>query len=164
MNKIFLTNEDFSRMAGQLCSQILKIRDQFQWVVGIERGGLPLSQWLAYALQKPHSSITISLYGDRTVKTGTPPHIWFGPHWDKIIKSPFLLVDDIVDSGETLRLFQELTFVDKATYWLATLHWCEENSPNQKPDFFVEKKRKADWIVYPWEKDEECPQQVVDKH
>lgn len=154
MNKIHLTDADFSRMASNLCSQVLRVKDQFQWVVGIERGGLPLSQWLAYALNKPHSSIKISLYGD-SQKKGLPAHAWFGYHWPTVIKAPFLLVDDIVDSGETLDLFRELTLVDKPTFWLATLHWCEENSPYRKPDFFVEKKAKTDWIVYPWEKDEQ---------
>lgn len=143
-------------MATQLCSQILAIRDQFQWVVGIERGGLQLSQWLAYVLQKPHSSVKISLYGDSDKKQHiAQPQIWLGHHWQTFIKSPFLLVDDIVDSGETLDLFRELTLVDKPTFWLAALHWCEENSPYRKPDFFIEKKAKTDWIVYPWEKDEQ---------
>lgn len=139
-------------MAQDLCSQIIPIQNKIEWVVGIERGGIPLSTWLAYTLGKKHTSIKISLYGDNDKKTGNP-HIWFGPHWDSIIKSPFLLVDDIVDSGETLKLFRELTVVDKAKYWVATLHWCKENSPNCKPDFYVETKAKDDWIVYPWEKE-----------
>lgn len=152
MNKVYLDNQDFSRLASALCSQIIPIRDQFEWVVGIERGGIPLSTWLAFSLGKKHSSIQLSLYGDSQEKKSIP-HVCFGPNWSFIIKSPFLLVDDIVDSGETLNLFRDLTVVDKARYWVATLHWCKENSPYNKPDFYVETKKKDDWIVYPWEKE-----------
>lgn len=129
MSKIFISDQDFSQMCQQLCSQIFPHKDNFQWVVGIKRG--------------------------------VPPHVWFGPHVERWIHTPFLLVDDIVDSGETLDLFRELTLVDKPKFWVATLHWCEENSPCHKPDYFVETKKKSEWIVYPWEKDEERPQQVA---
>lgn len=151
MNKLYLTNEDFSRMCHQLCSQIFPHKDTFKWVVGIKRGGIPLSTWLAYVLCKNHAEVAVSLYGDRTEKHDVPPRVWFGPHMDRWIHTPFLLVDDIVDSGETLDLFRELTARDAPKFWIATLHWCEENSPYHKPDFFVEKKLKSEWIIYPWE-------------
>lgn len=154
MNKIYVTNADFSRMATELCNQLLSIKDKFEWVVGIKRGGLPLSNWLSYALGKKHSEIEISLYGDDTHKKKQRNQcMWYNPHnYDEYIKSPFLLVDDIVDSGETIKLFKELSGRnDNPKYWIATLHWCEENSPDCKPDFYVNKKHKTDWIIYPWE-------------
>jgi hypoxanthine phosphoribosyltransferase len=151
--KIHLTSQDFSRMATSLCSQIVPIRDQFEWIVGIERGGIPISTWLSYALGKKHASVKISLYGDDDKKKNIVPYVWFDYHWIEVVKSSFLLVDDIVDSGETLNLFRDISVLNKARYWVAALHWCKENSPYNKPDFYVETKKKEDWIVYPWEKE-----------
>ncbi len=144
--KLYITREQFSTMLTQLCSQILPIKDQFTHVVGIERGGIPISSWLADTLGKKHHSILISRYGDREQPNGL--------HICRIIdlpRTPFLLVDDIVDSGETIQYFKELkcNFIPK--FWVATLHWCPENSPHQKPDFYVDIKKKGDWIIYPWE-------------
>jgi len=157
--KIYLTRQDFSNLATQLCSQIIPIRDQFEWIVGIERGGLYISNWLAYVLGKKHTSIKIQFYGDGTeVKKSA---IWqghFSPAFDGQ-ESPFLVVDDIVDSGRTVEFFKTIAWhgfpnpQKPAKFWVAALHWCKENSPNNEPDFYAETKKKDDWIVYPWEKD-----------
>lgn len=144
--KTYITPEKFSTMLTQLCSQLLPIRDQFEHIVGIERGGIPISTWLAYTLNKQHQSILISRYGD-------------GEHPDGLCicqvmdlpRTPFLLVDDIIDTGGTVQMFRELKYDFTPKFWVATLHWCPESSPNQKPDFYVEEKKKGDWIVYPWE-------------
>lgn len=131
-------------MLTNLCAQIIPIKDKFEWVVGIERGGLPISQWLSYALNKKHTSILISRYGDETHSS------FIKSRFDTLpIGHPFLLVDDIVDSGGTIDYFKKI--FQSTPYWVATLHWCEENSPHLKPDFYVDKKHKSEWIVYPWE-------------
>ena len=152
--KIYITERDYSKMVTDLCCQILPIKDKFEWIVGIERGGLPISSYLSYALNKKHTSVKISFYGD-----GDKPKsiIKSSFIWEKnfdVLSHPFLLVDDIVDSGRTINYFKEKTQKDKSTYWIATLHWCKENSPNCKPDFYVEEKNINDWIVYPWEPQE----------
>ena len=145
--KIHLTTEDTSRMMEDLCNQVLPFQNQFETVVGIKRGGLNVSHWLAYTLNKKHDEVEISFYGDGKTPKDSPDHVWVGTSY---LYKPFLLVDDIVDSGRTIRLFRELSTIWKPTFFFAALHWCEENSPCDKPDFFVEKKKKEDWIVYPW--------------
>lgn len=144
--KIHITQEDFGQMAMELCTKLLAIRDKFEWIVGIERGGVPLSTWLAYALNKKHTTIKISFYkdGDKPNKKCIVGEADF-PCTENI-----LVVDDIVDSGNTMAVLHGMLPSGYKKVWIATLHWCEENSPLQKPDFFVEKKKKSDWIVYPW--------------
>lgn len=156
MKEIHLSRPDFTGMVQSLCNQLLPIRNQFEVIVGIERGGIPISSWLAYVLGKEHTSIKISFYGDKRVVSKSA--IWsgnFDPCYDG---RPFLLVDDIVDSGKTVTYFREKIGWyglgrgrTPSRYWVASLHWCPENSPHCKPDFFVETKKKSDWIVYPWE-------------
>jgi hypoxanthine phosphoribosyltransferase len=137
-------------MATDLCNQLLPFKNKFEWIVGVERGGLPLSNWLSYVMGKPHTSVQISLYGDGDKIKINSPYVWLGLHHETYLKHPFLLVDDIVDSGKTLALFRDLTFLHKPKFMVATLHWCPENNPNHKPDFYIETKKKEDWIVYPW--------------
>jgi len=144
--KIYLSNQDTSRMMTELCNQIVPIRNQFEHIVGIERGGVHISKWLAYTLGKEHHSILISRYGDKEHTDGSCVcRIENLPH------TPFLLVDDIIDSGGTIQYFKELIYKFIPKFWIATLHWCPENSPKHRPDFFVAEKQKNDWIVYPWE-------------
>lgn len=152
MKKVHLSQEDFSRMAHQLCSQIVPVRHKIDWIVGIERGGIPLSTWLAYALGKKHDKIRIQFRKDEMI--ALPHSSYVGPEQFKF-DGQFLLVDDIVDSGRTIKKFREITNYTDGHFWVASLHWCPENSPDCKPDFYVKTKEKDEWIVYPWEKDYE---------
>ena len=55
-----------------------------------------------------------------------------------------LIVDDISDTGRTL------FFMKREGYKIATLHYVETSKV--RPDFYAS-VRKADWVVYPWEKE-----------
>jgi hypoxanthine phosphoribosyltransferase len=147
-NKIYLSNEDFNLLAVNLRDQILPIKDRIEWIVGIGRGGLPLSNWLASELNKRHAEIYIS-FRDRALSTSEDAEDV--SQYDEFIHHPFLLVDDIVDSGRTMAHFKEITRRHEPKYWTAALHWCPENSPNCKPDYYVATKKISEWIVYPWE-------------
>ncbi len=150
--KKYITQIEFSKSLLKLISQIEKSGVEFDYVLGIKNGGLNVSTPIADHFDKPHYGIQISFYdGSQRL---TDPIV----DMDKlnIVKIKFhgkcLWVDDIIDSGGTLKWFIENTGlkIDK-DFIVATLHWCEENSPNLKPHFFVERKAKSDWIVYPWE-------------
>jgi hypoxanthine phosphoribosyltransferase len=64
-----------------------------------------------------------------------------------------LVVDDILDTGTTLKFFMEKTgLVHKENFKIATIHWNDRNGLlNLKPDYWVDKKKENTWIVYPWE-------------
>ena len=175
MKKTYLDEKDFHRLSSELCAKIISIKDKFDWVVGIERGGVPISGWLAYTLGKKHTTVCISIYGDdhkinqdRVNKldgninwAGGDLRNTFSPI---VVKQPFLIVDDIVDTGTTIKYLKKCMQFDNPIYWVASLHWCPENSPDCKPDFYVETKKKDDWIVYPWEKKyEENSKTQIDK-
>lgn len=137
-------------MITDLCSKILPIKDKFEWIIGIERGGVHISTWLAYVLGKKHTSVKISFRGDNIepqtdVQYQNPNTFLFD--------RPYLLVDDIIDSGKTINFFRKVVSPSRSIYWIATLHWCPENSPDCEPDFYVATKRACDWVVYHWEMD-----------
>ena len=60
-----------------------------------------------------------------------------------------LIIDDIADSGNTLKLWKK-TF---PTNSFATIHYKETSEV--KPDIFSKKiPEDYGWIVYPWEKED----------
>ena len=94
-------------------------------VYGLPRGGLPVAVSLSHKLNLP----LLMDYYDRKIVT------------DKQI----LVVDDIADTGHTLKGFENEHNV------IVTLHFHEQSIV--KPDFYCEEKGDK-WIVYPWERDD----------
>lgn len=120
-------------------------------IVSIANGGVPFGLFLDTHLRLKNYNITIQCRdGSNNIKN--TPTIR-GMNKISKLKTPFLLVDDIVDSGTTLKHFQNKSgFKFGKDFHVASLFWCEENSPNLQPTFYHSKKYKKDWIVYPWER------------
>ena len=97
----------------------------FDAVVAIPRGGLVLGTCLSHELKIP-----LEVYSKRQ----TPEHT-----------NRVLLVDEISDSGQTLRRIAR-EFNDP---YVVTLH--EKEGTLYVPDFSVECLDKNLWITYPWE-------------
>ncbi len=137
-----------------LLKSIKPIKKDYDFVLGIENGGRPLSEYLALNLNKPHYAVRISFY-DKDDQRLFFPLVKGQDRIDKLKKKlfgKFLWVDDIVDSGSTLRWFIKETGLQKGKdFSVVSLHWCPENSPDLKPEFYVEEKKKSEWVVYPWE-------------
>ena len=62
----------------------------------------------------------------------------------KNIFGNILIVDDISDTGRTLKQFKF-----EENIYTATLHW--KQSSEYQPDYFWEIAYENEWIVYPWE-------------
>lgn len=104
------------------CSEIAQwAKDKkFKNIYGIPRGGLIIAVKLSHLLEIP---VVLSA-GD--------------------ISSSTLVVDDIVDEGNTLSRFLDLLHCKVMT---ASLYLGP--NPTIKPDFFLNKK--VGWVVFPWE-------------
>lgn len=117
-------------------------------VVGIARGGLPISVDLSHRFNAPLSVVGVSSYNDttneqETLICDTLDEIFDG--WTGSI----VICDDIADSGKTLEFLLEKiadnSQISKIT--LATLYYKETSVI--KPDIFIETTDK--WVVFPWE-------------
>ena len=112
-------------------------------VVAIENGGLPFGKYIQSQLNLDLVPIKIQLReanGDIKIDADR-------------IKPPFLLVDDILDSGATIQFFQSHTGFKWGTdFDVATLHWCPSQSPSTRPTYFGSRKLQNEWIIYPWER------------
>ena len=115
-NKVFVYWDDISILVDELCSTIISSGVQIKSITGIERGGLIPAVMISHKLNIPYVN--------------------------KINKDT-LVVDDICDSGETLK--------NIVAGYTATLH--HKKTASFTPDFYS-KEVGEDWIVYPWERND----------
>jgi hypoxanthine phosphoribosyltransferase len=125
-NKLYISWEDVNILVEDLCNTITTSGAQIKSITGIERGGLIPAVMISHKL-----------------------HI---PYVTKINKDT-LVVDDICDTGETLK--------NTVAGYTATLHY--KKTAGFTPDFYA-KEIGTEWIVYPWErKDSEAVQDYLKK-
>ena len=115
-NKVFVYWDDISVLVDELCSTIISSGVQIKSITGIERGGLIPAVMISHKLNIPYVT--------------------------KINKDT-LVVDDICDSGETLK--------NMVAGYTATLHY--KKTASFTPDFYS-KEVGEEWIVYPWERND----------
>ena len=125
-NKVFVYWDDISVLVDELCNTITSSGVQIKSITGIERGGLIPAVMISHKLNIPYVN--------------------------KINKDT-LVVDDICDSGETLK--------NTIAGYTATLHY--KKTASFTPDFYS-KEVGDEWIVYPWERtDSETIQDYLKK-
>ena len=115
-NKVFVYWDDISVLVDELCNTITSSGVQIKSITGIERGGLIPAVMISHKLNIPYTT--------------------------KINKDT-LVVDDICDSGETLK--------NMVAGYTATLHY--KKTASFTPDFYS-KEVGDEWIVYPWERND----------
>lgn len=113
-NKMFISWDDINILVDELCSTISKSGAEIKSITGIERGGLIPAVMISHKLNIPYVT--------------------------KINKYT-LVVDDICDTGETLK--------KTVAGFTATLHY--KKTAIFTPDFYS-KEVGTEWIVYPWER------------
>jgi hypoxanthine phosphoribosyltransferase len=117
--KIYLSWEDINELLDKIHEQV---KDSILYVSGLPRGG----------------TILAIMYSHR-----------FGVKYIHNMRNNYvnlLILDDIVDSGETL-LDLRKTMLDPL---IATLHY--KSTSKAKPDYYAQELQNDGWIVYPWEK------------
>lgn len=137
VKKVYVEWEDLERDINKIVSEVKEV----DYVVGIPRGGLIIAVMISHRLGIKHMTID---------------HLEKLEEFDlDIDKKRILIVDDISDSGQTLKRYK------KEGYTTATLD--VRNSTVTVPDFYSNWIETADWIVYPWErKDSKTIQDYLD--
>jgi hypoxanthine phosphoribosyltransferase len=107
---------------NNIADQIKRSGNVYKVLFGIPRGGLIPATILSHILEIP------------IVTT-------FDTLWTKSMKD-VLVVDDIVDSGETLKEYADF-------YHIASIFWKKYAS--FMPKYYSEIAYPDEWIVFPWE-------------
>jgi hypoxanthine phosphoribosyltransferase len=122
MDRRFLTWNDIDRAINRIIASINSSEIKINAVGGLPRGGLIPAVMLSHRLGIPFVS-------QANIKN---------------IFGNILIVDDISDTGRTLKQFKF-----EENIYTATLHW--KQSSEYQPDYFWEIAYENEWIVYPWE-------------
>lgn len=125
-NKMYLSWDDINVLVEDLCNTIASSGAEIKSITGIQRGGLIPAVMISHKLNIPFVSR---------------------------INKDTLVVDDICDTGETLK--------KSIALYTATLHY--KPTAGFTPDFYA-KEVGTEWIVYPWErKDSDAIQDYLKK-
>jgi hypoxanthine phosphoribosyltransferase len=127
-NKIYLSWDDVSDLVNKLCEKIITEQPQIDSVFGLKRGGLIPAVMVSHKLGLP---------------------------WSDVMLPNTLVVDDICDTGITLK--------NCIGGYTAVLHYKPHTSCYQ-PNIYATIHEGDEWIIYPWErKDSETIQDYLKK-
>lgn len=113
--KLYLSWSDIQQAVDTICEAILASELGITSVTGLKRGGLIPAVMVSHKLNLP---------------------------WSDVILPGTLVIDDICDTGETLKNIAEGVPT-------AVLHY--KPTANIQPTFYA-KEVGEEWIVYPWER------------
>ena len=145
--KEILTWEGFGVAQRELAQTIADDGYEPEIIIAVARGGLVAAGALSYALGVQLSdAINVEFYTD--VHTTLPDPILLEPMLDvaSISGRKLLVVDDVADSGRTMKLVLEILREQGAEVRSAVLY--EKSVSVVKPDYTW--RHTDEWIVFPW--------------
>jgi xanthine phosphoribosyltransferase len=143
-----ISTDDFFKSMACLHKQIGGYKDTFDYVVGISRGGLIAGVVLSHRLQIPFRSVEWSLRDSH--RKYMPPDI-VADAWEG---KKILIVDDIVDSGETFVTIRNKFGDSFDNVKIACLVYNTAQNL-VVPDFWfrtIDRNENKDWVNFWWEK------------
>ena len=117
-------------------------------IVGIYRGSLPIATHLSNVLKCPMSIIR---YQSRDGSDEKPEWVINNMGFTSTWKTPgetTIVVDDIYDTGRTMRAIQQM---DELKYHPDVVYTCLFGSKNEDHVGYLN-ERISRWIVFPWER------------
>jgi len=132
--KDIITYSNYEKLITMMVNIIHASGDTFSGIHGLVRGGLPIAVHISHHLNIPMVSNLIKYSND---------------HPDGLL----LVVDDIIDSGQTFDRFLEISKMNNIKFKSAVMF--DKLISDYRPDFMV--ATTTEWIVFPWETVEELP-------
>jgi hypoxanthine phosphoribosyltransferase len=144
----YISWEEYGALADRLSRKILETEADFDLVVGIARGGIPLAMVLADKLGVKLDIVNVKSYTGINMRK--KPTI-VSTLTENISGKKILIVDDLVDNGDTMETVVEYLKKEMPGS-LKTAVLFKKPWSRFEPDFFVE--IVTQWIVFPWEREE----------
>ena len=142
-----LTWERFGEAARELAQQIVDSGYEPDVMLSITRGGLLPAGAIAYALdQKNIHIINVEFYTGVDERLPAPVFLPPLPATTYLDGRSVLIIDDVADTGETLRLVRD--FCDEHTSESRTAVLYEKPRSVIACDYVW--KRTDEWIAFPW--------------
>ena len=143
MQRKVVSYENIAFMVDQLVS---RVSTDYDYIVGIGRGGLIPATMLAYKLNKKVLILGVSTYNNTTQ---TDKHYIYQPVNLPDAASKFLVVDDICDTGNTFKIFKEIYCNTIHKFEYASLFAKDKSS--HMVDYYGFSTPEGMWLTFPWE-------------
>ncbi len=150
----------------QIYELLLNLADRINWdgfksdvIVGVSRGGWPPARVMSDLLENPKlASVTTEFYLGVAETKGEP--VITQPVSASVAGKKILVIDDVADTGKSLRLVQDHLKEQGATeVRIATIYYKPWSI--LVPDYY--QKETSSWIIFPWER-KESVRKVVEKY
>jgi uncharacterized protein len=168
MADLYVSWDDYHQKIEQLAVQVYRSEWPFNQIICLAKGGLRVGDVLSRLFDQPLAILSTSSYGGENNQVRGS--VTFGQDLTKTtanLGSRVLLVDDLVDSGATLKQtlkWLELKYgfyieeVRTAVLWYKQCSIC-------KPDYYVDYLADNPWIHQPFEPYEHLsPAELADRH
>lgn len=166
--KIFVTGNELVLDSFRLAKKIVESGWTPDVLIALWRGGTPIAmsvhEYLVYHGIKPYHMV-IKCQSYASLGRRQPVEIEHaGPMLDELKMSQrVLVIDDILDSGNTARLVLATLRLRAEEVRLATLYWKPNvEAHGMRPDYFVHKTDL--WIVFPHELEGLTPEEISYKN
>ena len=120
---------------------------QFDCILAVARGGSIIGTLLSYQLNIPIRYVGISSYnGDKkTDEMKFTQHAEIGDYKN------ILVVDDIVDTGDTINFIKDIIALNSFDRQFTYTTMYTVAGKQEMVDFKVAVKQQDEWIEFPWE-------------
>ena len=152
MQQTYLSWDKVEALVNKLVKDVEASGKKYDWIVGINRGGLVPSVLVSHRLGIPHGVLTVTHYEGKKMLEQIQKDLYVSgikfikPHHN------ILMIDDIADSGICLKEARAtLTKCDPDAKNIdtATLHYKPKSVI--KPTYYAAEAGNEEWLNYPWE-------------
>ena len=154
MSDLYISWDEYHQSIELLADRILESQWEFDRIICLARGGLRVGDILSRIFRKPLAILAVKSYGgDEGKERGKLAIADRVTMTDDRMGDRVLLVDDLVDSGNTLQqttiwlrdLYPEIQALKTAAIWYKA-------SSRYIPDYYVSYLPNNPWIHQPFEK------------
>lgn len=141
----YISWSEYGNLAEALAEKVRANGKNYDLVVGIARGGIPVAMVVSDHLNVKIDFINVKSYND--IGKRTAPRI-LSTLTEGVNGKDVLLVDDLVDQGDTMA-FLARYLADQKPKSLETAVMFKKPWSKTEPDYFLE--TVTEWIVFPFE-------------
>jgi len=141
----YISWSEYGNLAEALAEKVRADGKAFDLVVGIARGGIPVAMVVSDHLDVKVDFINVKSYSD--IGKRAEPRI-LSTLTEGIEGKKVLLVDDLVDQGDTMS-FVKRYLMEMKPGMLSTAVLFKKPWSKTEPDYYLESV--SEWIVFPFE-------------
>jgi len=141
----YVSWSEYGNLAEALAEKVRAGGKKYDLVVGIARGGIPVAMVVSDHLSVKIDFVNVKSYND--IGKRTPPRI-LSTMTEGVAGKDVLLVDDLVDQGDTMTLMKRY-LMDQKPSSLETAVMFRKPWSTVEPDYYLESV--SEWIVFPFE-------------